>query len=200
MKKENTAEIACKCTRCRIVLNCVTPSLSLLCTCEDCRNALEWGFINGGAAPNIIPELFYVRSDIKTFQGLEFMKPIQIRDNARSTRVYCIKCFSILGVDHPGYKNNVFMFFKGHCSTTCDLSIKPSAAIHLKDFPGDRILELPKNIKQIWSFTSDEVIKFRSIPNVAKTLRDPIQPAEGITFQEIIQRMPEIEVLKPATK
>ena len=188
-------EITCKCSSCKLSLNYPNPSLSLLCACEDCRKALDWGFSQGGAPPITLPELFYVRSDIHSFEGLKFMKPFQLRSNARSTRIYCIKCFSILGVDHPGYKDNVFMFFKGFCNTTCDLSITPSAAIYLKDFPRNSKLVLPEGIEKIWSFTSEESIKFRSIPEVCKSFQDPITPAKGMTFKEMIQNMPETEVL-----
>ena len=56
------AEITCKCSRCKLTLNYATPSLSLLCACEDCQLALVWGFQQGGAAPTVLPHLFYIRS------------------------------------------------------------------------------------------------------------------------------------------
>ena len=111
MEKQIKAEITCKCSSCKLTLNYASPSLCLLCGCKDCREALIWGFKKGGNPPQILPQLLYIRSDIKKIQGLEFLRAFQLRENAKSTRVYCIKCFSILGVDHPGYKNNVFMFF-----------------------------------------------------------------------------------------
>ena len=195
MDKQITAEITCKCSRCKLTLNYASPNLSLLCSCKDCRQALVWGFQQGGAAPTVLPHLFYIRSDIETIDGLEFLRPFQLRENAKSTRVYCIKCFSILGVDHPGYKNNVFMFFKGFCNTNFDLSMKPSAAIYLKDCPEDMSYEIPEDIERIWSFTSEESIRFRLIPEVSNSLRDVFRPAKGLTFREMIQKLPEIEVL-----
>ncbi len=198
MDKEMKAEITCKCSRCKLTLNYATPSLSLLCACEDCRQALEWGFKQGGAAPTVMPQLLYIRSDIKTIDGLKFMRPFQLRNNARSTRIYCTNCFSILGVDHPGYRDNVFMFFKGFCHTNFDLTIKPSAAIHLKDYPGDIKNELPKDIEKIWSFTAEENNRFRLIPEVSNSLREATRPAKGMTLREIIQKLPEIKVLNLA--
>ena len=199
MDKQITAEITCKCSRCKLTLNYASPNLSLLCSCKDCRQALVWGFQQGGAAPTVLPHLFYIRSDIETIDGLEFLRPFQLRENAKSTRVYCIKCFSILGVDHPGYKNNVFMFFKGFCNTNFDLSMKPSAAIYLKDCPEDMSYEIPEDIERIWSFTSEESIRFRLIPEVSNSLREVVRPIKGMTFQEIIQKLPEIEVLNLAS-
>ena len=189
------AEITCRCSRCKLTLNYVNPSLSLLCACKDCRQALEWGFQQGGYVPIVLPHLFYVRSDIKTIEGLDFMRAFQLRDNAKSTRVYCIKCYSILGVDHPGYKDNVFMFFKGFCETNFDLSKKPSAIIFLKDFSGDIKSDIPEDFEKIWSFTPEETIRFRLIPEVSNSLRDVVRPAKGITFRGIIEMLPEIKVL-----
>ena len=111
MEKKIKAQITCKCSRSKLTLSYASTSLCLLCGCKDCREALIWGFKQGGNPPQILPQLLYIRSDIKKIQGLEFLRAFQLRENAKSTRVYCIKCFSILGVDHPGYKNNVFMFF-----------------------------------------------------------------------------------------
>ena len=115
--------------------------------------------------------------------------------NGKSTRVYCIKCFSILGVDHPGYKNNVFMFFKGFCHTNFDLDIKPSAAIYLKDFPEHLINEIPNNVDKYWSFENKERERFFMIPEVSNSLREVMIPPEGITFREMILKLPKIEIL-----
>ena len=44
------------------------------------------------------------------------------------------------------------MFFKNHCVTTCDLSIKPSAAIFLKELKDTNQINQLKNIPLIFSF------------------------------------------------
>ena len=181
------AEITCRCSKCKLTLNCPKPSLCLLCGCKDCRQALNWCFRHGGSKPTFLPKLFYVRSDIHSFEGLEFMKPFHLRSKAKSTRVYCTKCFSILGVDHPGYKDNVFMFFEGYCDTTCDLSIKPSAAISLNDLPPEEKLELPEYVEKIWSFNSEESAKFHLIPEVNNSFRKPTGTINGITFKILIK-------------
>ena len=194
-EKKIKAQITCKCSRCKLTLSYASPSLCLLCGCKDCREALIWGFKQGGNPPQILPQLLYIRSDIKKIQGLEFLRAFQIRENAKSTRVYCIKCFSILGVDHPGYKNNVFMFFKGFCHTNFDLDIKPSAAIYLKDFPEHLIYEIPDDVDKYWSFANKERERFFMIPEVSNSLREVMIPPEGITFQEMILKLPKIEIL-----
>ena len=195
MEKKIKAQITCKCSRSKLTLSYASTSLCLLCGCKDCREALIWGFKQGGNPPQILPQLLYIRSDIKKIQGLEFLRAFQIRENAKSTRVYCIKCFSILGVDHPGYKNNVFMFFKGFCHTNFDLDIKPSAAIYLKDFPEHLIYEIPDDVDKYWSFANKERERFFMIPEVSNSLREVMIPPEGITFQEMILKLPKIEIL-----
>ena len=73
MDKQIKAEITCKCSRCKLTLNYASPSLSLLCGCQDCREALIWGFKQGGNPPQILPQLLYIRSDIKKIQGLSYL-------------------------------------------------------------------------------------------------------------------------------
>ena len=195
MKNQIEAEISCKCSRCKLTLNYASPSLCLLCGCKDCREALIWGFKQGGNAPQILPQLLYIRSDIKKIKGLEFLRAFQLRENSKSTRVYCIKCFSILGVDHPGYKNNVFMFFKGFCQANFDLEIKPSAAIFLKDFPEHLTYEIDDDLDKYWSFTTKERERFFMIPEVSNSLREVLIHPKGITFREMIHKLPKIGIL-----
>ena len=128
---------------------------------------------------HLAPTFLYIRSNSIL---LEFLRAFQLRENAKSTRVYCIKCFSILGVDHPGYKNNVFMFFKGFCHTNFDLDIKPSAAIYLKDFPEHLIYEIPDDVDKYWSFANKERERFL-IPEVSN-FHDTYQAHDTKTIQE----------------
>ena len=102
-------DLVCYCGACGFDLNISTPKLSLLCACEDCLQALQWGAFKGGKSPMALAELIYVRSDILAVTGKKFMKAFHLREGAKSTRVYCTLCFSVLGVDHPSYRNNVFM-------------------------------------------------------------------------------------------
>ena len=100
-----SAKITCRCGACGFEITDDQPSLSLLCACTDCREALEWGAKKGGLEPVSLPELIYVKSDIVYTFGLEYMQAFQLRHNARSTRVYCKECFSVIGVDHKSYRN-----------------------------------------------------------------------------------------------
>ena len=113
-----------------------------------------------------LPELIYVKSDILSVKGKEFMHAFKLRSTGRSTRIYCEKCFSIIGVDHKSYRDNVFMFFKYHCSTNCDLSIEPSAAIYLNDLQDASQISKLQNIPLIFSFSEIETREFREIKRV----------------------------------
>ena len=46
------------------------------------------------------------------FSGVENMAAFQLRKGAKSKRIYCKECFSILAVDHPGYNDERFSFSK----------------------------------------------------------------------------------------
>ncbi len=87
------------------------------------------------------------------------------------------------------------MFFKGFCSANFDLEIKPSAAIYLKDFPEHLIYEIPDDLDKYWSFANKERERFFMIPEVSNSLREVIIPPEGITFREMILKLPKIEIL-----
>ena len=190
-----SSKITCHCGACGLEITDDQPSLSLLCGCTDCRQALEWCAKKGGLEPVSLPELIYVKSDIVYAFGLEFMQPFQLNQNARSTRVYCKECFSIIGVDHKSYRDNVFMFFKNHCVTTCDLSIKPSAAIFLKDLKDASQISKLKNIPLIFSFSKKETEQFRSIREVSGSFNAIKRPRHGETLKSVIKSISKIEIL-----
>ena len=52
----------------------------------------------------------YMRSDILAVEGQGSIRAFQLRDPARWTQVFCTKCYLILGVEHPDYADNVFMY------------------------------------------------------------------------------------------
>ena len=135
-------KIKCICGKCELQLNDRKIYYSLFCGCEDCRQAAKWGERKGGKSPEKLQKLIYMRSDISNVKGKKFMKSFQLRKDARSTRVYCISCYSILGIDHPSYENNVFMLIPFLCNTNFDKTVKPIATIFLDDYP----YELPINL------------------------------------------------------
>ena len=97
------------------------------------------------------------------------MKAFQLREDAKSTWLYCVLCFSVIGVDYPGYRDNVFMFFKNHCRTSCDLSQSPAAAIYLND------LQTSVRLKFQLMYRSSTVFAFNKNKAVfAKSMASPI--------------------------
>jgi hypothetical protein len=58
-KKE--AKIACTCNACELTLADGKATLHMLCGCEDCGQALQWGYKNGGIKPESLPRLYYMR-------------------------------------------------------------------------------------------------------------------------------------------
>ncbi len=189
-----SAKITCHCGACGFEIEDGQPTLSLLCGCTDCRHALEWCAKNGGLEPLSMPELIYVKSDIICTIGPEFMQAFQLRPNARSTRVYCKECFSIIGVDHKSYRDNVFMFFKNYCVTTCDLSIKPSAAIYLNDLKDVNQIDDLETIPLIFNFSQKEIQQFRSISAVSESFNEIKRARYGQTLKSVIKSISRIEI------
>ena len=157
-------KISCHCGKCSFSLNQRKAVRSLLCGCEDCRQALEWGSTLGGKKPTGIERAVYVKSDISTVSGKESMRVVMLRENAKSTRIHCENCGAIIGIDHIGYSDNVFMFFPRHCSTDCDVSISPSAAIYLDDASEDAIASIPEEIPKIFNHSKNPEEKSSYIP------------------------------------
>ena len=189
--------IGCECGRCKLTVKEQRPVLSLLCACEDCRKAIQWGAARGGKEPRMLPKLFYVRSDITGTEGDISMKPYQLRTGAKSTRVYCTECYSILGVDHPAYNNNVFMFFDGHCKTNLDLSEEPTAAINMDSYPGEELPKLPPGLPVINNHqaNTDDLERFLALPKRIAAFADSTTPLIGRTFREFVGSLGEIKVL-----
>ena len=69
-----TDDLVCNCGACGFKLNISLPKLSLLCACEDCLQALQWGASKGGNSPMALPELIYVRSALLAVIGKNFMR------------------------------------------------------------------------------------------------------------------------------
>ncbi len=192
-------DIRYTCGRCAISLRPAFPQLSLVCGCEDCRQALAWGAAQGGSSADPLPHLLYIHSDITCVEGLEFMQPVQLRSEAKSTRVYYTTCYAVLAVDHPGYQDHVFMFFKGHCETSSDLTLKPSAAIYMNDYPDKPIPDIPEDIPVFQSFQDPkEQKRFRTLPAVSISFRMTAEPAEGQSLRELIPNMQPLRVLNLA--
>ena len=103
-----TKQLSCDCGVCRLTLNDPDPRYSVLCACEDCRQALRWAAKFGGRTPKDILNLVYFRSDFSEIQGKEYIITNKLRDDSRSTRLFCKKCYACIGVDHIAYQNNVF--------------------------------------------------------------------------------------------
>ena len=57
------------------------------------------------------------------------MTATQLRKDARSTRIYCKKCFSCVAIDHVFYQNNIFMIQPKHCEYNFDIESPPKAVI-----------------------------------------------------------------------
>jgi hypothetical protein len=187
-KKE--AKISCKCGVCELTLADGRSTVSFLCGCEDCRQALQWGFKNGGVKPDPLAHAYYMRSDITDVKGRDKMIAVKLREDSRSTRVYCTDCYSIVGIDHPAYRNNIFAIFPKHCMNTADLTVPLTAIVHMIDY-SEKIGPLP--VEEVPVFHTfrfpQERARWLSIPAVASAFREPTEPTNGTTMRALIESL-----------
>ena len=196
-----TAVIECTCGTCSITLADGKAKLKFQCGCEDCRQALQYGHSHGGVKPDSLPELYYMSSDIVEVHGKELMKAFQLRDEdpdilGMSTRIYCTECYSIIGVDHPIYEDNVFLNFPKHCTNGGDLSVPLTAYVNMIDYT-EEIGPLPT--EDVPLFTTgrfqQELDRIFDIPVVADTFKPREIPLEGITLSKLIQDLGPVTML-----
>jgi hypothetical protein len=188
-------KIKCHCGRCSINLETEKVYRTLICVCEDCRQALEWAHKQGGVKPNDLPKLVYVDSDIESFSGLENMAAFQLRKGAKSTRIYCKECFSILAVDHPGYNSERFMFFENHCSTTLDTSLEPNAIIYLDHLPEGTKEKIPDDLPQFRDI--DKPDQWEEFATLLEKTASPssVREGKGLRLYNLLDKIGHIEVL-----
>ena len=189
------SKITCRCAKSSINLNTEKVYRTLICACEDCRQALEWAFKAGGEKPSDLPKLVYVDSDIESFSGLENMRAFQLRKGSKSTRIYCKKCFSILAVDHPNYNNEQFMFFENHCSTTLDTSLKPNAITYLDHLPEGSKEIIPSDLPQFRDL--DKPDQWEEFAALLEKTASPssVREGKGIQLYNILEQIGHIQVL-----
>ena len=190
------AVIECKCGSSALTVADGKAILYVQCGCEDCRQALQWGHMKGGVEPDPLPQLYYLRSDIVDVKGKDYMKAFKIREDGRSTRIFCINCYSVLGVDHPAYQSNVFLNFPKHCNNGGDLSIPLVAYVHMIDYSDD-IGPLPTEDVPLFvtnRFQQELERKF-SIPEFANAFKEPTEPIRGMTLTSLIQSLGPVTVL-----
>lgn len=56
-------QLSCECGLCCLTLNDPVPRYSVLCACEDCRQAVRWAAKFGGKATEDLLRGVYFRSD-----------------------------------------------------------------------------------------------------------------------------------------
>ena len=180
-------KIKCYCGKCEIIVVANKALGSFLCGCQDCRQAVKWAEFKGGQKGEDLQHTIYVPSDILRVKGKENMKPFLLREGGQSIRVYCVTCYSLLGVDFPVYNDQRFMFIGGHCVTDIDTSMDPAIAINMVDYPKDKEPSLPDGITVVNSI-HDPDRDWTQIPEVKK-IRETPPSNKGIRFSELIKEL-----------
>ena len=101
MSNFESGTIGCNCGKCEITVADNRAVQYFRCGCEDCRQGMEWGQTHGGVNPDQLPHAYYIPADIISVKGKEFMKTFVLREDGRSTRLYCGECWSLIAIEHP---------------------------------------------------------------------------------------------------
>ena len=104
--------------------------------------------------------------------------------------------YSVIGVDHPAYQDNVFLMWPKHCQTTCDVDLEPTAVLFLRDYP-EEVAPVPsEEIPVFHTFVyPQERARFLSIPIVANSFCPPSSPPKGQTLSQLIDSLGGVEIL-----
>ena len=194
MPKLQPGTIGCNCGKCEIIVADNRAVQYFRCGCEDCRQGIEWGESKKKNKPSIckvmpdqLPHLYYIPADIISIKGKEFMSAYKLREDGKSIRLYCNQCWSLIGVEHPNYKSNVFLIFPKHCKTNCDLSVPLTAIVYMIDYPEDYEPPPEDDVPLFHSRKyKQEQIRWSKISLVAKNFSQRTKPREGISFTELV--------------
>ena len=190
MSNLQSGTIGCNCGKCEITLADNRAVQYFRCGCEDCRQGIEWGSAKSTVIPDQLPHGYYIPADIISIKGKEFMSAYKLREDGRSTRLYCNKCWSLIAVDHPAYQSNVFLIFPKHCVAECDLSVPLTAILFMKDYPKEYEPPPEDDVPLFYSFEYDqERNRFLSLPTVANTFKQRTDPLKGINFTALIDSL-----------
>ena len=187
-KKE--AKIACTCNACGLTLADGKATLCALCGCEDCRQALQWAYKNGGIKPDALPRWYYMRSDIIDVKGRDKMIVRKLREDGVVRRIYCANCYSLLGNVHPIYQNNIFGSLPKHCINSGDLTAPLSVIFFMNDY-SESIGPIPVDNVPIFQSLRfpQEVDRLLAIPAVANSFKPPTEPIAGITMSALMESL-----------
>ena len=128
------------------------------CACYDCRTKLEYAISQGfkGKCTGF-NQIWQFGNAFASVEGQELMKKYQLREGAESTFIMTECCKTVLLVDHPAYQGNFVMAGAEMCNITCDMSMKPTARIHIQEWDS-QYGEMPPNegtsqpLTSIWDF------------------------------------------------
>ena len=196
MSERLLGSVGCICGKCKLSVADSKAIQYFRCGCEDCRQGMEWAQTHGGVKPDQLPHAYYIPADIISVKGKEFMKTFMLREDGRSTRLYCGKCWSLIAIEHPSYQSNVFLINPKHCKTDCDLSVPLTAIIFMKDYPEEYEAPPEDDVPLFYSFEYDqERNRFFSLPTVANTFKQRANSLKGTSFTSLIHSFGDPEIL-----
>ena len=190
MSNLQSGTIGCNCGKCEITVTDNRAVQYFRYGYEDCRQGIEWVSSENRVMPDQLPHSYYIPADAIFIKGEEFMNTYKLPEDGRSIRLYCNQCWSLIAVDHPAYKSNVFLIFPKHCIAKCDLSVPLTTILFIKDYPEDYQSPPEDDIPLFYSFEYyQEKNRFYSLPTIANTFKQRTDTLKGINFTALIDSL-----------
>ena len=130
-----------------------------------------------------------MRSDIVDIKGREHMRAFKLRKDGRSTRIHCLKCYSVLGVDHPVYQSNVFLNFAKYCNNGGNLSTPLAAYINMIDYSDDEPFpteDVPLFVSTRFPQERQRLLSLPELKHAFHGFKEPTEPIRGLTLTSLI--------------
>jgi len=134
------AHLSCVCGKVALSLASPVPRLRLECGCCDCRQALQWGEVQGGPPAPLIVDATYFEDRFTFLKGRELTSWMKLRESGNSTRCIATCCHSTLLVNHEFYQGVIVMVMRAGCKLTLPSGDgEKIARVQMKDVPKDKI-------------------------------------------------------------
>jgi len=189
------SSITCKCGECKLRFQQKTCLYRLDCCCCDCKaNQDYWFTVKGDKSPGPAPDpcildSLYFPNDFAVEKGLSLLGAFKLSETAKSTRIYCTQCFTILLVDNPFYEAKFVLTtvlnYEGYQGLHDADLMEPQCRIFVKD-----MTEEERKAARPWKGAPDGVQETVSMKFLADLAEIKASTATGeMNFQKLAEEI-----------
>jgi len=200
---ELTAELTCRCGRCRIILGDPTMRYRIHCLCYDCR---QRPLIAGKKRPEFpLPDVFV--NDERGADVVYFANALLLDDSSRlllvfgklrtaseTSTAWATCCDTPMCSSHPFYAGNGILVSAAVCQVSTAFPVEPQFYDFVSDFPAEKVAALPPLPLPPVVNESAEEMEEDSMRAFLAAVQAPIPPhcraAPYTTFEELCARKP----------